>query len=69
MKEPDENGRDGQWPIAVFVLGCLLFSWPLLALFNVPAAVAGVPLLYAYLFVAWAGLIVLIALVSGRSRR
>jgi hypothetical protein len=69
MKTPDETGRDRQWPIAVFVLGCLLFSWPLLALFNVPAAVAGVPLLYAYLFVAWAGLIVLIAAVSGRSRR
>ena len=68
MKAPDENGRDRQWPIAVFLLGCLLFSWPLLALFNVPAAVAGVPLLYAYLFAAWAGLIVLIAVVSGRSR-
>jgi len=28
-----------------------------------------VPLLYAYLFTAWAGLIVLIAVVSGRSQR
>ncbi len=53
----------------MFVLGCLLFSYPLLALFNVPASVAGVPLLYAYLFAAWAGLIVLIAAVSDRSRR
>jgi hypothetical protein len=69
MKAPDENGRDRQWPIAVFLLGCLLFSWPLLALFNVRASVAGVPLLYAYLFTAWAGLIVLIAVVSGRSQR
>ena len=69
MKAPETNERDRQWPIAVFLLGCLLFSYPLLALFNVPASVAGVPLLYAYLFVAWAGLIVLIAVVSGRSRR
>ena len=53
----------------VFLLGALLFSWPLLALFNVPAWVAGVPLLYAYLFAAWAGLIVLIAVVSSRSQR
>ena len=68
MKAADMNERDGQWPIAVFVLGCLLFSYPLLALFNVHASVAGVPLLYAYLFVAWATLIVLIAVVSGRSR-
>jgi hypothetical protein len=69
MKAPETNGRDRPWPIAVFLLGGLLFSYPLLALFNVPASVAGVPLLYAYLFVAWAGLIVLIAAVSGGSRR
>jgi len=69
MKAPESNGRDRQWPIAVFLLGCLLFGYPLLALFNVPASVAGVPLLYAYLFAAWAGLIVLIAVVNGRSRR
>ncbi len=68
MKQADETSRDRQWPIAVFLLGWLLFSYPLLSLFNVPASVAGVPLLYAYLFVAWAGLIVLIAVVSGGSR-
>ena len=71
MTAPDKSSRDRdrQRVIAVFLLGCLLFSYPLLALFDVPASVAGVPLLYAYLFVAWAGLIVLIAGVSGRSRR
>ena len=69
MTAPDKNSRDRQWVIAVFLLGCLLFSYPLLALFNVRASVAGVPLLYAYLFVAWTGLIALIAVVSGRSRR
>jgi hypothetical protein len=35
-----------------------------LALFNVPHTLLGVPLLYAYLFIAWAGLIVLMALVA-----
>jgi hypothetical protein len=71
MTAPDKHSRDRdrQWVIAVFLLGCLLFSYPLLALFNVRASVAGVPLLYAYLFVAWGGLIALIAVVSGRSRR
>ena len=53
----------------VFLAGCLLFSYPLLALFNVPVSIAGVPLLYAYLFAAWTGLIVLIAVVGGRARR
>jgi hypothetical protein len=71
MTAPDKHSRDRdrQWVVAVFLLGCLLFSYPLLALFNVRASVAGVPLLYAYLFVAWGGLIALIAVVSGRSRR
>ena len=69
MKAADKNDRDRQRVIAVFLLGWLLFSYPLLALFNVRASVAGVPLLYAYLFVVWAGLIVLIAVVAGRSRR
>ena len=71
MTAPNKNSRDRdrQWVVAVFLLGCLLFSYPLLALFNVRASVAGVPLLYAYLFVAWGGLIALIAVVSGRSRR
>jgi hypothetical protein len=46
--------------VAVFLLGCLLFSYPLLALFNVHATAFGVPVLYAYLLSSWAALIVLI---------
>jgi apolipoprotein N-acyltransferase len=68
MKTTDDNGGR-QWPSAVFLLGCLLFSWPVLALFDVPAWIAGVPVLFAYLFAAWAALIVLIGLVSGRPDR
>jgi hypothetical protein len=47
--------------IAVFLLGCLAFGYPLLALFNVPATVVGVPVLYLYVFGSWAALILLIA--------
>ena len=47
--------------IAVFLLGCLAFGYPLLALFNVPATVVGVPVLYLYVFGAWGALILLIA--------
>jgi hypothetical protein len=49
--------------IALFVLGCLLFNYPVLSLFNVPAAALGVPVLYLYLFAAWALLVGLMALV------
>ena len=54
--------------VAVFLLGVLLFNYPLLALFNRTVLVFGVPLLYAYIFAAWALLIGLAALVVERSR-
>ena len=47
--------------VAVFLLGCLAFGYPLLALVNVPATVLGVPVLYLYVFGAWGALILLIA--------
>jgi TRAP-type C4-dicarboxylate transport system permease small subunit len=64
---PDQS----QKLVALFLLGTLLLTYPLLALFNrADAAVAGVPLLYAYLFGAWGGLIALLAwVVHGRSDR
>jgi hypothetical protein len=51
---------------AVFLLGCVLFNYPLLALFNRSAELFGIPLLYAYVFVAWALLIGLMAWVIER---
>ena len=53
--------------IAVFLVGCLAFGYPLLALFNVPATVLGVPVLYLYVFGAWAALILLICWAVGRA--
>ena len=50
----------------LFLLGCLLFNYPLLALFNVRASLFGVPLLYVYLFAAWALIIALVAHVMER---
>lgn len=50
--------------VAVAVLGLMLFSYPLLAVFDVPELVFGVPLLWAYLFAAWALLIALMALLT-----
>jgi hypothetical protein len=54
--------------VALFMLGCLLFSYPLLSLFNVGGTVAGIPVLYAYLFGAWIVLIALMILVVERSK-
>ena len=57
--------------VALCMLGVLLFNYPVLALFNVAGAIFGIPVLYAYIFVAWAALIALMAFVAeshGRDR-
>jgi len=56
------EGRS-QRMIALCMLGCVLFNFPILALFNVPGTLFGVPILYAYIFLAWALLIALMAWV------
>jgi hypothetical protein len=53
----------GQRLVALFILGCLLFNYPVLSLFNVAATAFGVPVLYAYIFAAWALLVALMAYV------
>jgi hypothetical protein len=65
MKTP---GARAPQLVGLFLLGCLLFNYPLLALFNVRGSFLGVPILYAYLFVAWALLIALVARVMERER-
>ena len=52
--------------VALCMLGMVLFNFPILALFNVPGTLFGVPVLYAYIFIAWAILIALMALVANR---
>jgi len=56
----------GQRLAALFLLGLVLFNYPLLAVFNVPGTLLGIPVLYAYVFLAWAVLIALMALVIER---
>ena len=58
-----KSSRSAQQLVGLFLLGCLLFNYPLLVLFNVRASVLGIPVLYAYLFAAWALLIALVAWV------
>ena len=53
----------GQRLAALFLLGVLLFNYPLLQLFARDAMILGLPVLYCYVFSAWAALIGLMALV------
>lgn len=53
----------GQRLAALFLLGCLLLNYPLLSLFAGRETILGIPLLYAFVFLVWALLIGLMALV------
>jgi len=61
----DDKNREQRF-LALCMLGLVLFNFPVLALFNVAGSVFGVPVLYAYIFAAWALLIALMALIAER---
>ena len=56
-----KRGQKAARLVALCLLGWLLFNFPVLALFNRPGTVFGVPLLYAWIFGAWILLIALMA--------
>jgi hypothetical protein len=60
------SGLKGQRLIALFLLGALLLNYPLFSLFAGATELAGIPLIYVYVFFVWALLIVLMALVVER---
>ncbi len=64
--QPGRNVRGSSTArlVALAVLAFLLFNQPFLAVFDVPARVLGVPVLWAYLLGVWAAVIALVAWVS-----
>jgi len=58
----------GQRFVALCLFGTLLFNYPILALFNVSGTVLGVPVLYVYMFIAWAALIAAMAWLAESKR-
>lgn len=57
------HSLSGQRLLVLFLIGCLLLNFPVLSLFSTDGMIWGIPLLYVYLFLAWALLIGLMALV------
>ncbi len=51
--------------IFLFLIGYVLFNYPLISLFDLPRAVWGIPILYGYLFSVWALLIILVGFTVG----
>jgi hypothetical protein len=52
----------------VFLLGWVLFNYPVFSLFNRNTVLLGIPLFYAYVFGAWMLIIGLIMLAARFSR-
>jgi hypothetical protein len=47
----------------VFLLGWVLLNYPILSIFNLPALLAGIPLLYAFVFSVWVLIIALVGVI------
>ena len=60
MRENELNKR----LVALFLLGCVLFNYPILSLFNLEIPIFGWPLLLVYIFGNWCLLIGLTALAT-----
>jgi len=56
----------GKRLIAIFLFGLVLLNFPLLVVVDALPRWLGLPPLVAYLFAAWALIILLLALVGGR---
>ena len=60
----DERRSKSRLLIGLFLLGSVLFNYPILTLFNQRIALFGIPLLYLYIFMAWTVLILAVMLVT-----
>ena len=61
----DDKGKEQRF-VALCMLGVVLFNFPVLALFNVGGSIFGIPILYAYIFAAWALVIALMCWLAER---
>ena len=44
------KARKNKRLVGLFLLGCLLFNYPLLSLFNLETMILGIPLLFFYIY-------------------
>jgi len=62
------NRLKGQKLAALFLVGCLLFNYPILDFVNKDGLLFGFPILYVYIFTVWTAIIGL-AIVVVESRK
>lgn len=62
--DPVAETRIIERSVALFLLGVIAFSPPLIAVFAVAHRVLGIPMLYLYVFGMWALIVLLQALIA-----
>lgn len=62
MTRPGDDERTRTRLVALAVVAFAVFNYPLLQVFDRDVLVLGVPLVWLYVFVAWALLIILVVL-------
>ncbi|MEW5910227.1 MAG: hypothetical protein AB1659_10545 [Thermodesulfobacteriota bacterium] len=55
--------------MALFLLGSVLFNYPVLSLFNLNLLCFGIPVLYVYIFSIWIALIVITIRITRYSQK
>lgn len=60
--------RRGQRLAVVFVVGLLVFNYPLMSLASTDTTLFGIPVLYLYLFGSWALIVGTMAFIIERRR-
>ncbi|MCF6526331.1 hypothetical protein [Streptomyces sp. JJ36] len=68
MAQPRDDKQLTQRLTATGALGFLLITPPFLAQFDSMNRILGVPVLGAYLYLVWAVVIALVAVIAGRPR-
>jgi hypothetical protein len=58
------KARKNKRLVGLFLLGSVVFNYPLLSLFNLKTGIFGMPLLILYIFCAWVVLILLAAMAT-----
>jgi hypothetical protein len=55
--------------VAVFLCAVLLFNYPVLSIFDRDGWLLGMPVLYVFLFAAWAAVIAAVTWIAERASR
>lgn len=50
--------------VGLFLLGCVLFNYPILSIFNLDVSIMRIPFLFLYIFLGWGLFILLIYLAT-----